>query len=57
VASPEFLGVLRKLLDPQLESAVRLEINKDYTQLGTKQIQEHVETALSEAKIKSLPEA
>jgi len=33
VASPEFLGVLRKLLDPQLESCVALEINKDYTQL------------------------
>lgn len=32
IASPEFLGVLRKQLSSELESAVRLEINKDYTQ-------------------------
>ncbi len=32
-ASPEFLGVLRKQLDPQLTLAISLEINKDYTQL------------------------
>jgi protein required for attachment to host cells len=49
--------VLRKLLDPQLESAVRQEINKDYTQLGTKQIQELIEAHVREAKIKALPEA
>jgi protein required for attachment to host cells len=33
VASPEFLGVLRKLLDPQLQALIEQEINKDYTQL------------------------
>jgi protein required for attachment to host cells len=51
------IGVLRKLLDPQLESAVRHEINKDYTQLGTKEINEHFDACLREAKIKPLPEA
>lgn len=38
VASPQFLGVLRKLLDPQLASVVKLEINKDYTQLSAQQL-------------------
>ena len=42
--SPEFLGVLRKLLDPQLESAVSLEINKDYTQFSAKQLREQIQT-------------
>lgn len=44
VASPEFLGVLRKLLDPQLESAVTLEINKDYTQFSPAQLLEQIKT-------------
>jgi protein required for attachment to host cells len=34
VASPEFLGVLRKVLDPNLQSLIVTEINKDYTQLS-----------------------
>ena len=42
VASPEFLGVLRKQLDPQLTSALKLEINKDYTQLRSEQLLERV---------------
>src|SRR4051812_31686547 len=29
VVSPQFMGMLRKLLDPSLESAVNLEIDKD----------------------------
>jgi protein required for attachment to host cells len=41
-ASPEFLGVLRKQLDPTLEPAVRLEINKDYTQLSANELREQV---------------
>src|SRR5690606_11098367 len=32
IASPEFLGTLRKQLDPTLSAVVSLEINKDYTQ-------------------------
>ncbi len=42
VASPQFLGLLRKLLDPRLESAVSLEINKDYTQFSPEQLLEQV---------------
>lgn len=43
VASPEFLGVLRQLLDPQLASLVRLEINKDYTQFSAEQLREQIQ--------------
>lgn len=44
VVSPQFLGMLRKLLDPKLESVVSLEINKDYTQFSPQQLLEHVKT-------------
>ncbi|OIJ40722.1 host attachment protein [Massilia timonae] len=30
-ASPEFLGVLRSTIDPQLKSLIKREVNKDYT--------------------------
>ncbi|OWW18188.1 hypothetical protein AYR66_01800 [Noviherbaspirillum denitrificans] len=42
VVSPQFLGMLRKLLAPELESAVKLEINKDYTQFSPAQLREQV---------------
>jgi protein required for attachment to host cells len=42
VVSPQFLGVLRKLLSPQLESAVQLEINKDYTQFSPSQLWDQI---------------
>ena len=42
VASPQFLGVLRKQLDPQLAQLVRVEINKDYTGLSPDQLREQV---------------
>jgi protein required for attachment to host cells len=42
VASPEFLGVLRQQLNPNVASAVRLEINKDYTQASPAELQEHI---------------
>ena len=38
VVSPQVLGMLRKLLDPQLESAVTLEIDKDYTQFSPREL-------------------
>lgn len=44
VVSPQFLGMLRKLLDPRLESVVQLEINKDYTQFNAKELLEQVKT-------------
>lgn len=43
VASPEFLGLLRKFLDPQLKPLVKLEINKDYTHASAIQLREHLE--------------
>ncbi len=43
VVSPQFLGMLRKLLDPQLESVVRLEINKDYTHFSPQQLLEQIQ--------------
>jgi protein required for attachment to host cells len=42
VASPEFLGVLRKQLEPQLTAALKAEINKDYTQLRPEQLLERI---------------
>jgi protein required for attachment to host cells len=42
VASPEFLGTLRKLVEPKLGRAVSLEINKDYTQSTPQQLREHI---------------
>jgi protein required for attachment to host cells len=42
VASPEFLGVLRRQLAPQLTSAVKVEINKDYTQLRPEELLERI---------------
>jgi protein required for attachment to host cells len=42
IASPEFLGVLRKLLDHQVASSVRMEINKDYTQLTGGELKEQI---------------
>jgi protein required for attachment to host cells len=43
IASPEFLGQLRKLLDQKVHAAVTLEINKDYTHFNARQLREHVE--------------
>lgn len=42
IASPEFLGILRTLLDPQLAPLVTLQIDKDYTQLGAAQLLEQI---------------
>lgn len=43
VASPQFLGILRQQLDPQLKHLVSVEINKDYTELSPEQLHEHVQ--------------
>lgn len=42
-SSPEFLGMLRKQLHPEVKSATSLEINKDYTQLAARQLQAQLE--------------
>jgi protein required for attachment to host cells len=38
IASPEFLGVLRSILDSRLLDVVTIEINKDYTQYSTQKL-------------------
>lgn len=38
VISPKFLGAVRQLLDQELGSAVKLEINKDYTHFDGQQL-------------------
>ena len=42
IASPEFLGMLRKQLHPTLVSAMKLELNKDYTQFNADELREQV---------------
>ena len=43
-ASPEFLGVLRKLLSQQLQQAIVFELNKDYTHMPPDQLQAQIQT-------------
>jgi protein required for attachment to host cells len=43
VVSPQFLGMLRGLLDSQLEAVVKLEINKDYTHFSPVQLREQIQ--------------
>jgi protein required for attachment to host cells len=49
-ASPDFLGVLRTKLDPQVQKLVRSEFNKDYTHSNAQQLREqlHAQQAKSE---------
>lgn len=42
VVSPQFLGMLRKLLDPALGAVVNLEIDKDYTHFDARQLLEQI---------------
>jgi protein required for attachment to host cells len=42
IASPEFLGMLRKLVEPRLHAALRLSINKDYTHSGARELQQQM---------------
>jgi protein required for attachment to host cells len=42
VASPQFLGLLRKIIEPRLGSLIDLEINKDYTQYSAAQLLEQI---------------
>lgn len=42
VASPQFLGVLRKLLPAQLKPLVSVEINKDYTHCNAGQLRQQI---------------
>lgn len=39
-ASPEFLGLLRKQIHPNVQKAVTLEVNKDYTEMAPDELRE-----------------
>jgi protein required for attachment to host cells len=45
IASPEFLGVLRSVLDPRLLDVVTNEINKDYTRCNSRELSAHLRAA------------
>ncbi|CAN7587237.1 host attachment protein [Massilia sp. LjRoot122] len=42
-ASPDFLGVLRTKLDPQVQKLVKAEFNKDYTHSSPQQLREQLQ--------------
>lgn len=42
-ASPEFLGVLRAKLDPQVQHLIKTEVNKDYTHSSGQQLREQLQ--------------
>lgn len=44
VMTPEFLGVVRGVMDPNLSAVVSLEINKDYTQCNAAQLLDKIQT-------------
>jgi protein required for attachment to host cells len=43
-AAPEFLGVLRKLLDARIAERITFEIDKDYTQFDAQALRDHIES-------------
>ena len=43
VASPEFLGVLRREMKEKLSAAIKLEIDKDYTRESADDLRRHVQ--------------
>lgn len=42
IASPQFLGLLRQMLDPQLKPLVDWDLAKDYTQSSPTQLSEQI---------------
>lgn len=50
VVSPQFLGLLRKLLHQELESAVTLEIDKDYTSFNGAELLDHVQAQMTKTQ-------
>jgi protein required for attachment to host cells len=42
-AGPEFLGLLRQQLDPQLSSLIKAEYNKDYTHSNAQELREQLQ--------------
>lgn len=52
VASPEFLGLLRKELQPKFSGLIELEIDKDYTQYGAAQLLDALNAARAKQREK-----
>lgn len=52
IASPEFLGMLRKELEPKFNEVIDLEIDKDYTQYGTAQLLDALNAARAKQREK-----
>lgn len=46
-ASPQFLGLLRQLMPPQIKSLTAFEFDKDYTQLNAQQLKEQLQEQLA----------
>ena len=49
-ASPDFLGVLRTKLDPQVQKLVKSEFNKDYTHSNPQQLREQLQAHQAKAE-------
>lgn len=49
VATPVFLGVLRKKLPAKLAGLVTFELHKDYTQTRADELQSHLQSAMPDA--------
>lgn len=48
VASPQFLGVLRNILNDQVQKHIKASLAKDYTHLTVPEIEKHLATNLDE---------
>ena len=42
VASPKLLGLLRNFLDPAVQGSIKMELDKDYTQLAGQELLDHI---------------
>ena len=42
-SAPQFLGLLRQLLDPNVKQAIKLEVDKDYTQMSAGELQNQLQ--------------
>jgi len=46
IAAPAFLGILRKILTPNMSKLITLEINKDLVKFNTLEIKKHLDDSL-----------
>ena len=52
IASPQFLGLLRKILEPKFGALIDLELNKDYTQYSPAELLEQIKAAKAQQREK-----